>query len=241
MLRSKRAGDGALLMSKLFCGLASVSLVIAAYLASTLAENNDLGWRAVLPAVNVLTIFAAIGLARSLASRAVLATGFAVFLVLSALPRSIQIVAESVRGMPSREGAAFAASPALWAAVRRHSGARERVANNPLFLADVTPWPVNISWALFSNRASCFAGREFVLPYSSLPRDRVGEIEIQFERVFAGRASADDVRELAERFQCRLAVLTPQDGAWASDPFADNDFYDLVDEKPEHWRIYRAK
>jgi hypothetical protein len=68
MLRSKRAGDAALLMSKLFCGLALVSLVIAAYLASTLAENNDLGWRAVLPAVNVLTIFAAIGLARWLAS-----------------------------------------------------------------------------------------------------------------------------------------------------------------------------
>jgi hypothetical protein len=94
---------------------------------------------------------------------------------------------------------------------------------------------------LFSNRASCFAGREFVLPYSSLPRDRVGEIGKQFERVFAGRASADDVRELAERFQCRVAVLTPQDGAWASDPFAGNNFYDLVDEKPEHWRIYRAK
>ena len=29
-----------------------------------------------------------------------------------------------------------------------------RIANNPLFLEDLTPWPVNISWALLSNRSS---------------------------------------------------------------------------------------
>ena len=82
----------------------------------------------------------------------------------------------------------------MWAAVRHYAGAADRVANNPLFMAEMTPWPVNISWALFANRASCFAGRSF--PHSSLPYDRLGSIDEQFRRVFAGHGSADDVRDM---------------------------------------------
>ena len=78
----------------------------------------------------------------------------------------------------------------MWAAVRRHAAPDERVANNPLFLQDLTPWPVNLSWALLSDRRSCFAGRELTLAYTALPRARREEIDAQFIRVFrAMRAS----------------------------------------------------
>ena len=42
------------------------------------------------------------------------------------------------------------------------------IANNPLFLKDLTPWPVNISWALLANRSSCFAGREMAIAFAPL-------------------------------------------------------------------------
>jgi hypothetical protein len=99
---------------------------------------------------------------------------------------------------------------------------------------------VNISWALFGNRPSCFAGRELALPYTALPRDRLAGIEAQFERVFAGKEQPGDLRAMATRYQCRVVVVTSQDGAWHHDPFADSPYYKLVDERGDAWRIYRV-
>jgi hypothetical protein len=241
-LRAKIVAGEALTMTKLFAALTLVSLVIAGYFTITFADNNDLGWRAVLPGVFVLTIYAATGLSRWLAAPtpAPLTAGLALLLLLLGLPKSLEIVDENLRGSASASGKAFAATPAMWAAVRRHSGAAERVANNPLFLQDMTPWPVNISWALFSDRRSCFAGKDLALPYTALPRERLEEIERQFRRVFAGTSQPGDIADLATRYQCRVAVVTAQDGAWQHDPFAGSGYYTLVDEKPRAWRIYRA-
>ncbi|MGA8004140.1 MAG: hypothetical protein WCA05_21030, partial [Pseudolabrys sp.] len=213
--------------------------LIAGYFTITFADNNDLGWRAGLPAVFILTIFAATGIARWLATPAPAAAAVAFLLLLLALPGSLKLTEQNVRGALSASGNAFTETPAMWAAVRHHTGAADRVANNPLFMAEMTPWPVNISWALFANRASCFAGRGF--PHSSLPYNRLSSIDEQFRRVFAGHGSADDVRDMATRFQCRTVVLTPQDGAWRDDPFANSTHYTLSEEKPGGWRIYRLK
>jgi hypothetical protein len=120
------------------------------------------------------------------------------------------------------------------------SGPGERIANNPLFLADLTPWPVNLSWALLANRSSCFPGRELALAFAPLPPDDREAINAQFGRVFAGAGTPADVAELAQRYGCRLAVVTAEDGAWRHDPFAGSPFYRLVEERPERWRIYRV-
>ena len=80
----------------------------------------------------------------------------------------------------------FAEAPDLWAAARRHAGPAARVANNPHFLADLTPWPVNISWALLADRSSCFAGREMAIAFAPLPPERRAEIDAEFLRVFDG-------------------------------------------------------
>jgi hypothetical protein len=130
--------------------------------------------------------------------------------------------------------------PDLWAAVRRHAAPEERIGNNPLSLRGVTPWPINISWALLSNRRSCYAGREFALVFTALPAERRDAIDAQFIRVFAGEGSADDVRELATHYGCRVTVVTPADGAWTRDPFASSPLYRLVEAEPGRWRIYRA-
>jgi hypothetical protein len=128
----------------------------------------------------------------------------------------------------------------MWAAVRRHAAPDDRVANNPLFLKEVTPWPVNLSWALLANRRSCFAGRELALAYAPLSSARRQEIDAQFIRVFNGNGLPDDVRELALQYQCRVVVITAQDGAWTRDPFAASPYYQLVETKAGEWKIYRA-
>ncbi len=237
-LKPARASIGP--TTRAFAILMLVGLLTAGYITITFAHNNDLGWRAVLPAVFVLTIFAAIGLSRWLSAPSPLRAALAILLLVLALPKSIQIAAENLLGSSSVSDKAFAESPALWKAVRSHSAPSERIANNPLFLEKMTPWPANISWALFSNRGSCFAGGDLAAPFVPLPRARTQAISEQFVRVFKGEASQDDIRDLATRYECRVVVLSEQDGAWRRDPFIGSGYYKLVEEKAGRWRIYRA-
>ncbi|MFL6796506.1 MAG: hypothetical protein ACJ8F3_03745 [Xanthobacteraceae bacterium] len=223
-----------------FAALAGGCLVVSWLLASTLAYNNDLGWRAVLPAVMVLTVFAAVGLARWIATRAVLPATLALGAIIVGLPNALAQIQGNVMGDFSAEGTTFAEAPEMWAKVRLHTGIAERVANNPLALKNMTPWPVNISWSLLANRRSCYAGRELTLVYASLRRQQLEAVDAKFIRVFAGDARDDDIRELATTYDCRVILVTREDGAWERDPFAGSPLYHLVEEKPDRWRIYRA-
>jgi hypothetical protein len=237
---SRKFGDGRSCVVRAVAALALTSLVVCWLLTSTLAENDDLGWRAVLVAAMALTVLAAAGLAWWIAARAhVVVTAAGVAIILG-LPGGVDLIRTYVMGRIAPAARLFAASPELWAAVRRHSGPAERVGNNPLFLRAMTPWPVNISWALLSDRRSCFAGRELALVYTTLGSRRAEEINAQFIRVFAGDGSPADVQQLATKYDCRVIVVTAADGAWERDPFADSSRYRLVDESAQQWRIYRA-
>jgi hypothetical protein len=220
--------------------LAVASLVVSWLLISTIGEDNDLGWRALLPAALVLTVLAAAGLSRWIAARAGMAVMAAAVPIVLGVPGGIDLIRGDFTGRPEPDGRLFAESPDMWAAVRRHTAAGERIGNNPLFLREMTSWPVNISWALLADRRSCYAGRELVLVYSSLGPRRTEEIDAQFIRVFAGDGSPADAQGLATSYDCRVIVVTAADGAWGRDPFAASPLYRLVDEKAERWRIYRT-
>jgi hypothetical protein len=218
--------------------LAAASLIVPWLFASTIA-NNDLGWRGVLPGIFVLTIFAAAGLARWLGTARGLALAAIALWALS-LPGGLQVAADNALGLTTAAASMFAQSPELWAAVRRHAAADERVANNPLFLAGEVRWPVNISWALLADRRSCYAGWNLGRAFIPLPEVEIDRTDALFTRVFAGHGSTADVHSLASRFDCRVIVVTASDGAWMRDPFATSPDYRLAEERPGRWRIYRA-
>jgi len=128
----------------------------------------------------------------------------------------------------------------MWAAVRRYAGPADRVGNNPAFLESMTPWPVNISWALLSNRRSCYAGYDLALAFVPMPRQRLREIDALFSRVFSGDGWPDDLRDLAAKYRCRVVVVTALDGAWTRDPFSTSQHWRLVETSSQGWRIYVA-
>jgi hypothetical protein len=225
-------------LARILAHLTGGSLVVSWLFVSTLGFNNDLGWRAVLPGAMALTVFAAAGLAHWIAGRARRALVFAAVAILLALPGGLDQLRWYVTPWPNPAAQAFAASSVMWEAVRRHAKPDERVGNNPRLLAEMTPWPVNISWALMSNRRSCYAVADLALPYVPLTRARLRSVDAQFIRVFAGEAEPEEVAELATRYNCRVIVVTARDGAWERDPFAASPHYRLAEASAQGWRIY---
>jgi hypothetical protein len=235
MLRNAAMKPEKLVVATL-AGLAGAGLVVSWLLASRVGDNNDLGLRAVLPALSVLIAAAAAGMMLLPWRAAITATALA-GLVLS-LPDAVWMVKSNAEGSPTPDGAVFAQTPELWQAVRRYAAPSARVANNPLFLQDLTPWPANISWALLANRSSCFAGRELALALAPLSKQMLETINAQFVRVFAGEGTAGDLSDMARKYACDVVVVAPQDKAWNNDPFAASPDYRLVENRDGRWRIY---
>jgi hypothetical protein len=235
MLRRSEPGPEKLAVAALAC-LAGAGLIASWLLASTLGDNNDLGLRAVLPAASILIAAAAAGVVLVPRRTVIVVTAIG-GLVLS-LPGSVQMIRSNIAGTPVPDGAVFAQSPELWTAVRRYAPPTVRVANNPLYLQDLTPWPANMSWALLANRSSCFAGRELALALAPLPEQRREAINAQFIRVFAGEGTAGDVSDMAKKYACDVVVVVPQDKAWTNDPFASSPDYRLAENREGRWRIY---
>jgi hypothetical protein len=238
MLRSAPGKPEKLFVATLAC-LAGASLVTAWLLVSTLGDNNDLGTRAVLPAVSVLIAAAAAGM--TLSPRRVLIVATAIGGLVLSLPDTVRMIRSNVAGTPHGDGDVFAQTPELWQAVRRYAPPNVRVANNPLFLADLTPWPANLSWALLANRSSCFAGRELVLALAPLSATDREAINAQFVRVFSGEGTPQDVDDMAKKYGCDVVVVVPQDKAWDHDPFASSPDYRLAENRDGRWKIYTRR
>lgn len=217
-----------------------VALACAGLLASTLADNNDLAWRSLLLASSLLIVFAATAMPDLLAHRRRWIAALALVVLAAGLPETAIEIDRRVTGRERTEDGAFARAPAVWRAVRAHTPPRERVASNPLALAGMTPWPVNIGWSLLADRRSCYAAWELDQVFTAVPHPRLREIDARFHRVFAGEARPGDVDALAAEHDCATAVITPEDGAWRRDPFRDSASWRAVEDGADV-RIYRRR
>lgn len=215
------------------------SLIVGAFFVSKLGNNNDLAWRGILPASTLLIAFAAAGLGTSWRSLALPAKAAMLILFLLGFEDTRGGLASTLFRPPAESGPAFARSAGMWAAVRRASGPADRVANNPDYLQEVFPWPINPSWAFWADRRSCYANEDLVGPFSSFTDTKRKAANDLFTRLFAAQASAPDITEIKSTFDCRLVVVTPQDGLWKDDRSLITGGYGLVDSSPD-WRIYRS-
>jgi hypothetical protein len=216
-------------------------LVLAGFVRGAVVHNNDLSWRGAIPAILCLTALSAAGVAmywRRLSKSFIVAV---MMLLSMALFDGVIYLSRNMLPETSRSGKLFEASVAMWRAVRRHSGPLDRVANNPYYLADMTTWPINISWALLSNRRSCYANKDMVLAFVPGLQNRAEDYDALFKRVFAGTPQQGDVGELATTLRCDIFVVTASDSAWRNDPFLRESSLELVDSDSANWRIYRKR
>lgn len=216
-----------------------VSLIVSGMLRSNLSQNNDLGWRAALPAIMVLVSVGAAGLVTYWPRISLFFKGLAIVVIILGMVQGLLRIQGNVVVPYQPAGREFFSSQEMWKAVRQHTDRSERVSNNPRFLAELTTWPVNISWALLSERRSCYAGGDLAVPFIAKPLPALVKIDDLFNRVFQGRPEPDDLRDMVAKYGCRVVVVNRSDGAWAADPFARSPLFRLVDQREDGWRIYR--
>ncbi len=216
--------------------LAAAGLFVSWLLVSTLGGNNDLAWRAILPPALILIAAAAAGVWGRTRNALIAVTAFGGLLLTA--PDTVYMIRSNVSGTSHPDDGVFAQAPELWAAVRRYAPPSARVANNPLFLQDLVPWPANMSWALLADRSSCFAGVELAIAFAPLPPERREAINAQFIRVYEGAGTPADVSDMATKFGCDVVVVVPQDRVWNNDPFASSPDYRLAESRDGKWRIY---
>ena len=161
LLRRAAPGSGKNGCATVLAVLAVTGLAISWLLVGRLGDNNDLGLRAILPAAVILIAAAAAGVVAAppgRAARAAIAAAAFGGLILS-LPDSAAMIYANWRGNAAADAVRFCAGAGTdGARLRRYAPANARIANNPLYLQDLTPWPGNMSWALLADRNSCFAG-----------------------------------------------------------------------------------
>jgi hypothetical protein len=216
--------------------LAAACLATAWLLRSTI-ENNDLGWRVVLPALLILPGFAACLAENLVAARAKAGLLFAIVAALG-LPEAATMGAEYASGVRPGDPAAFMQTAPAWQALRRLSGPDDRIASNPDLAAAALFWPVNPVWALLSDRPSCYAGPQSVVAYGAMTRPQLAAIDQRFTRVFSGHPAAGDVADMARTDDCRFALVTHTDGAWQANGFVASPDYTRVAEG-DGWRLYQ--
>ena len=223
--------------------LAAVSLGVGSVMVSTVASNNDLAWRGVLPGIFALITLTAAELGRYLhVMRTQYAVAMVAIIALGLMSGARNLY--SYLDVPLQASAKrfLELQLQMWDAVQKHSAAGERVANNPNFLADITPWPINISWALLANRRSCYAGPDFALPFAPVSRERRAEIDAQFTLLFSRKTEPQ--RRRSNGGQVRLLARRRHAGGRRMDNRASqsrNSPYNLVESKPDAWRIYRIQ
>ncbi|GEM_PF-2651176 len=233
---------------KILLGVAFfVPLVSGQFLCSVIA-NNDLGWRIILPAALAMMVAAA-----TVASEAIngqlpkLKNAVLVLMAVTMIPGCIaglnfifNGIACRLNDKPSPQMVEFGNEPALWRDVRSVTPPDERVLNNPMANAAMTPWPTNLGWALFANRSHCAGAYDFLRSFTpTLTPAGVADRVKYFNKFFSGDIQPDDLRMIKERYHCATLIVTKRDGLWDKPILEHNDFFHLVIESPKGWRIYR--
>jgi hypothetical protein len=127
-----------------------------------------------------------------------------------------------------------------WQDVRRFAGPSERVQANPDGFVSIGVEPGQLTWALFSDRATAYGGLNGVrtFGYAYDPDQRKSQYEV-LRRIFAGRPEPDDIRRMRRQLKIRVVLVNRIDGLWSSSALEQSHMYRVVLRRGAY-RIYLA-
>lgn len=219
--------------------------LLVAQILHSVISTNDLGWRCVLISVMAMTIVSARILSQHTRKTCVLIVSIIALMpaLLTGLSFAVGITATQILyGSPNEESERMlSVDKDMWKAVADVTPNKEAVAFNPTYEEHLTLWEGSISWAMLSNRNTCTPGWLYLNAFASdTTKDEIVIISDRIHRVFGSDTRADDFRILRDEYNCRTLLVVPSDGLWHLPLTTPSPYFDLVQENPGKWRIYRA-
>jgi len=233
-------------------------LLIVQFLQSTIA-NNDFGWRAVLVPVMLLMVWSAIALTALFTSTDLskwrisikrwqplilsltmvgLTIGFLSFTRISQLPVNPHYPPDA-HTLALHQG--FLRQQQAWAKVRQYAKPTDLVQSNPDGYTTMTPWPANIAYALFADRATAYANPEYahVFAYRYDNHQKTQQYQL-IQTVFSAQPTDEALRHLHDVLKVKVLLVDKFDAVWHSEAIERSGLYRLV-EKETDFKIYVAQ
>lgn len=211
----------------------SIMSLSVSWLMESRIANNDLGWRAVIPAILSMMAVAAAGLAENFSISAE-KNGSGWMPRISVIPCIMLITASFPWGMYEIKRNVMGDSPlvkirvenAYWLALRHTGSATDRVLTSPSLYRDAESWPVNVGGGLMTERKSCYLSYDYMRSFSAhWPAGFSDEVQRRITDFYNGDVEASDMRFLRDRLGCRVIGITSNEKVWKKASSKDLPFY----------------
>lgn len=233
-------------------------LLVAQFAHSTF-WNNTFGWRVVLVPVMLLLVWSAIALTelstggerwrgwarsprvrKTLSILATVGLTLGIFITLRVFhPPTPGYEPPSAEELALRRG--FLEQRAVWAKVRELTGPTDLVQANPDGYLDLTPWPATLPYALFADRPTAYANREYATVFAYRYDPDVNEQQrARARELFSAHASPETIRYFHSILKVKAIVVDALDPAWHSDALAQSGLYRVAFESPRARIFLRA-
>jgi hypothetical protein len=239
---------------------ATLAFLLVAQLLASSIYNNDLGWRAVLPPIMLMSVWAAtalvdLGSCRAVGaglpgwgSRSLLARFPRAFLHMSVAALTVGLlaaaavwrwpVAEYLKHDRPALRRALVAQEQGWERIRLLTDPEDLVQDNPdspyqtLFRVPIT--------ALLADRATAYAGREWVEVYAyTYDRDTMQRQYETVRSVFGSDVTKERLLVLRDRLRVKALLVTTADPVFRSKEIDRSGVYELAESAPGY-KIYLA-
>ncbi|HCR3073981.1 TPA: hypothetical protein ON345_004030, partial [Escherichia coli] len=169
--------------------------------------NNDLGWRAILPAVLVSSSLIAISIEK-LKREAI--TCISLIVVAISLPSAIDFSRNLLQGDFRNDNVKIISS---LLDITNNTEPTDRILINPRKFEGRDVLDGNVLPSIIMDRNSCFTNLSYAYAFSNQWGESIGYYWNALKEFYAGHASNEDLAKM-KKLKCTKLVILPGDGIW---------------------------
>lgn len=215
----------------------SAACLCTSWVMKSQIANNDLGWRAIIPAVLCMSIVSSVALSRFHGEVSVLLFSF--LIGASLLENAGGWVKGNILGNTRRVDISSLPPYEFWEEIRNNTDIHKRILSNPNVYESIEPWNVNIGWATMARRKSCFMGENYATSLGGIESDEIrNSLLKKLRSLYDGLASSDDIHHLMTILHCDVIAVSPVDKLWQLNPDKALPGLTLY-SSGKYWRFYK--
>ncbi|EPL8002907.1 hypothetical protein PQE34_000741 [Klebsiella aerogenes] len=211
--------------------IAICSILTSMLLKSQIA-NNDLGWRAIIPAVLVSSSLIAISLER-LKREAI--TCVSLIVIAISIPSAIDFSKNLLQGNYRNDNVAIISS---FLDITNNTEPADRLLINPRKFEGHDIFDGNVLPSIIIDRNSCFTNLSYAYAFSNQWGESIGYYWNALKEFYAGYASDEDLEKM-KKLKCTKLVVLPGDGIWNKFPYKNSEWVLTIDKKD--YKIYTQR